>query len=401
MRAFATASYLLYFLAGMGITTAGSVLPQLLNHYHLSYTAGGQLVFLGSAGFIIGVPLSAYLSKFLREKTILSAGATLMALSQFGLLVLPPAGFVFCFNFLNGIGAASLETVVATLMMEVFVGRRAVAMSYLEVSFGLGALLAPLIASFFIAQGAWHFIFLATGTVGLSAAIVWRFISFSKEETDESKAMDADTPISPALTSKMAKRLMLILFVFMIFMYTGIEGSLNNFLSSVFIQYLDAVPYFASMSIGVFWVSMVAGRIGTGWIIRKVTYSQYLFWSIAGSLAALVVFILAQNAVAGYGLVIILGLSMSGIYSITMVYANHSLPGLARLVTSLITGFAGLGSAIFPGIVGYTIDQEGMASALWLIVCFAGMYAAALLIILAIHAKANKKVAFQKVANES
>ena len=33
---------------------------------------------------------------------------------------------------------------------------------------------------------------------------------------------------------------------------------------------------------------------------------------------------------------------MSGIYSITMVYANHTFTGSARIVTSLITGFQGL-----------------------------------------------------------
>lgn len=324
-----------------------------------------------------------------------------MSLSQIVMLMLPPAGFIFCFNFLNGIGAASLETVVATLMIEMFVGRRAVAMSYLEVSFGIGALLAPLIASILIAHGGWHFVFLVTGGVGLIASIVWRFISFSKEESDQSKAMDAETPNAAILASKSTKRVILILFVLMIFMYTGIEGSLNNFLASVFIHFLGAAPYFASLSIGIFWVSMVIGRIGTGWIIRKVTYSRYLLWSIVGSLITLVVFILVKNAFAGYGLVIVLGFAMSGIYSITMVYANHSLPGLARLVTSLITGFAGFGSAVFPGIVGYAIDHAGMASALWLIVCFAGIYAASLVLIFAIYSKAGKKATYTKVVNET
>lgn len=390
MRQFAFASYLLYFLAGMVITTVGSVLPQLLAHYHLSYTVGGQLVFVGSAGFIIGVPLSTVLLSRLSEKNLLSIAAAIVSVAQLGILLLPSERWVFALNFIDGIGAATIETIVATLMMEVFVGRRAVAMSYLEVSFGLGALLMPIIASLLIAHDAWRFVFLVTGCLGAVLAIVWQMISFSKEDVDVGHTLDAQSPALPNINSKTAKSLMLFLFAFMIFMYTGVEGSLNNFLSSIFIKYLGEVPYYASLSIGIFWTAMVVGRIATGWIIRKVTYSRYLFWSIAGTLAVLVSFILLKNSLVGYALVMVLGLAMSGIYSITMVYANHTLPGLARLVTTLITGFAGLGGAVFPALIGFTMDNAGIGTALWLIVGLAGLYTAALLMIFGLHIKWRK-----------
>lgn len=390
MRQFAFASYLLYFLAGMVITTVGSVLPQLLAHYHLSYTVGGQLVFVGSAGFIIGVPLSTVLLSRLSEKNLLSIAAAIVSVAQLGILLLPSERWVFALNFIDGIGAATIETIVATLMMEVFVGRRAVAMSYLEVSFGLGALLMPIIASLLIAHDAWRFVFLVTGCLGAVLAIVWQMISFSKEDVDVGNTLDAQSPALPNINSKTAKSLMLFLFAFMIFMYTGVEGSLNNFLSSIFIKYLGEVPYYASLSIGIFWTAMVVGRIATGWIIRKVTYSRYLFWSIAGTLAVLVSFILLKNSLVGYALVMVLGLAMSGIYSITMVYANHTLPGLARLVTTLITGFAGLGGAVFPALIGFTMDNAGIGTALWLIVGLAGLYTAALLMIFGLHIKWRK-----------
>ncbi|MGB8460624.1 MAG: MFS transporter, partial [Priestia megaterium] len=60
MKKFALASYALYLLGGLVITAVGAVLPQLLTHYHVSYTVGGQLVLLGSLGFLIGVPLSSF-----------------------------------------------------------------------------------------------------------------------------------------------------------------------------------------------------------------------------------------------------------------------------------------------------------------------------------------------------
>jgi FHS family glucose/mannose:H+ symporter-like MFS transporter len=177
----------------------------------------------------------------------------------------------------------------------------------------------------------------------------------------------------------------------MIFMYAGVESSLNNFLSSIFITYLKAIPSFASLSIGTFWVAMLAGRIATGWIIRKVTYERYLLFSIIGAIFSLVLFILFKNMLAGYLLLLVLGLAMSGIYSITMVYANHTLSGLsARIVTGFITGFSGLGGAVFPAVIGFAMDRAGIGPALWVIAGFGVMYLAALTGVLVFRASVHR-----------
>lgn len=275
MRSFALTSYLQYFLSGLVITTIGSVMPQLLAHYGLSYTEGGRLVFLGSVGFLIGVPLSSYLMVRMNEKTVLSIAALLIAVAQLGMFMLPSFGLVTLFNFINSIGVAALETIVATLMMEVFVGRRAVVMSYLEVSFGLGALLMPLIASILIANSAWKYSFLFTAALAAAMTVIWRFVAFAKDKADVGEPLDASAPPPQRMTAR-RKWQLLALFGFMIILYSGIEGSLNNFLSSVFIGYLEQVPYYASLSIGIFWTAMVIGRAATGWIIRKMSYGRFL-----------------------------------------------------------------------------------------------------------------------------
>ncbi|MEW4239883.1 MFS transporter [Priestia megaterium] len=392
MKKFALASYALYLLGGLVITAVGSVLPQLLTHYHVSYTVGGQLVLVGSLGFLIGVPLSSFLLGRFSEMNLLTIAALMIALSQIGMLLLPPFEWIIAFNFLNGIGVAALEVVVATLMMEVFIGRRAIVMSYLEVSFGLGALLMPLVASLLISQNSWRFSFFITSVLALLMVVVCKIIPFKKEtvSTSESDASDASSEPAPVLTKNQRWKI-LTLFSVMIFMYTGVESSMNNFLSSIFITYLDVIPSQATLSISVFWVAMLIGRVATGWIIRIVTYERYLFGSIGGTIVSLVLFIVLKEAVAGYILLGFLGLAMSGIYSITMVYANHTFTGSARIVTSLITGFSGLGGAVFPALIGFTMDASGITSALWYITAFACLYLLALCIIFFVQRGAKQK----------
>ncbi|PVC66091.1 MFS transporter [Priestia megaterium] len=392
MKKFALASYALYLLGGLVITAVGSVLPQLLTHYHVSYTVGGQLVLLGSLGFLIGVPLSSFLLGRFSEMNLLTIAALMIALSQIGMLLLPPFEWIIAFNFLNGIGVAALEVVVATLMMEVFIGRRAIVMSYLEVSFGLGALLMPLIASLLISQNSWRYSFFITSILALLMVVVCKMIPFKKEtvSTSESGASDANSEPAPVLAKNQRWKI-LALFSVMIFMYAGVESSMNNFLSSIFIVYLDVIPSQATLSISVFWVAMLIGRVATGWVIRIVTYERYLFGSIGGTIVSLVLFILLKEAVAGYILLAFLGLAMSGIYSITMVYANHTFTGSARIVTSLITGFSGLGGAVFPALIGFTMDASGITSALWYITAFACLYLLALCIIFFVQRGAKQK----------
>ncbi|MEB4856887.1 MFS transporter [Priestia megaterium] len=392
MKKFALASYALYLLGGLVITAVGSVLPQLLTHYHVSYTVGGQLVLVGSLGFLIGVPLSSFLLGRFSEMNLLTIAALMIALSQIGMLLLPPFEWIIAFNFLNGIGVAALEVVVATLMMEVFIGRRAIVMSYLEVSFGLGALLMPLVASLLISQNSWRFSFFITSVLALLMIVVCKIIPFKKEtvSTSESDASDASSEPAPVLTKNQRWKI-LTLFSVMIFMYAGVESSMNNFLSSIFITYLDVIPSQATLSISVFWVAMLIGRGATGWVIRIVTYERYLFGSIGGTIVSLVLFILLKEAVAGYILLGFLGLAMSGIYSITMVYANHTFTGSARIVTSLITGFSGLGGAVFPALIGFTMDVSGITSALWYITAFACLYLLALCIIFFVQRGAKQK----------
>ncbi|MED3883765.1 MFS transporter [Priestia aryabhattai] len=392
MKKFALASYALYLLGGLVITAVGSVLPQLLTHYHVSYTVGGQLVLVGSLGFLIGVPLSSFLLGRFSEMNLLTISALMIALSQIGMLLLPPFEWIIVFNFLNGIGVAALEVVVATLMMEVFIGRRAIVMSYLEVSFGLGALLMPLIASLLISQNSWRYSFFITSILALLMVVVCKMIPFKKEtvSTSESGASDANSEPAPVLAKNQRWKI-LALFSVMIFMYAGVESSMNNFLSSIFIVYLDVIPSQATLSISVFWVAMLIGRVATGWVIRIVTYERYLFGSIGGTIVSLVLFILLKEAVAGYILLAFLGLAMSGIYSITMVYANHTFTGSARIVTSLITGFSGLGGAVFPALIGFTMDASGITSVLWYITAFACLYLLALCIIFFVQRGAKQK----------
>lgn len=356
-------------------------MPQLLHYYHVSYTIGGQLIFIGAMGFLLGVLITSWLNSHFPPKPLLAFAASVIAVAQFSILMLPPLPMVMALYFLNSVGSSSIGIVVATMFLEVFVGRQAVAMSYLEVSFGLGAFTMPILASFFIALDIWRFLFIITAILAVTLAYLSTRISFSKKADQTSAPMDASGAADQKPLPARRKWIVLALFALIIFLYGGLEGSLNNFMSSIFINYLNVVAYYASISVGIFWAAMVIGRALTGVIIRRITYSRYLMMNICGAILSLVLFIIVKNALIGYFFVATLGLMMSGIYSITLVYANYSIPNSAHLVTPIISGLAGLGMALFPAFTGFSIDRAGMTATLWYIVGIAACYLVLLLVI--------------------
>jgi FHS family glucose/mannose:H+ symporter-like MFS transporter len=163
------------------------------------------------------------------------------------------------------------------------------------------------------------------------------------------------------------RRWLLTLFLAMIFLYVGVESSVSSFFPSIFIPYFHEAPAVASLSVATFWTAMVLGRGATGWVVQRVSYGRFLFWSIAGTVALFASLAITAVASLAYVEVFLLGLCMSGIFSITLVFANHAIPGAARLVTSLVTVFAGLGGAIIPPLTGFTLDHATPASAIWVI----------------------------------
>lgn len=371
MNRFLWASYGMYFLGGMTSVFFGAILSELLSYYHATYTSGGFLILLQSIGFIVGVPLAASCMRRFHYRFVLTGSALAVVLAQIGIAFLPPYFWLGLFVICNGIGASSLETAVASYVMEIFVGRRAIYMSRLEVAFGLGALCMPAIESALIALGFWRFSSLLIGGFALILAMIWQTVSISKESFEvNSSDRDAHSAEAPVFKGNFPKYTILVLFLFMIFVYVGIEGSLNSFLPAIFKVSLKSNPYFASLSTTVFWIAMLCGRLMIGWIVRRVSYEGYLMGSIL--IATVFILLLTQIHTIGVSYILIfgLGLGMSALYSITMVYANHTFPGMERMVTSAVTAFAGVGGAVFPFLIGFVMDHYLPEQVMWMMVGF-------------------------------
>lgn len=368
MRSFFPNAFLMYVLNGLSTVVLGAVLPVMLLHYHASYIVGGQVMLCQFIGFLAGVGVASSAIHRIGYRATLVTASVAMGLGELLTGTLPPLPVVAVLCFLNGFGLGAMQTTIAASVMEWYEGRRAVVMSRLEVAFGLGALLMPLFASWLLAIGQWPYAFTVPGGVALAFGAMWLSVRLDGRGAGGAGPGDAHSG-----RSEMTRRtgvVVLTLFLVMTFLYVGIESAMNGFLPVIFIAYLHASASTASLTITVFWSSMVMGRTLTGRIVRKVPYARFLLWSISLAVVLLMGLTAWRDTAFFYIMIFLVGLAMSSIFALIMVFANHTFAGRTRLITSLVTAFAGLGGAALPVAVGWLMDTLPVVAVVWSIALF-------------------------------
>lgn len=356
-----------YLLTGCTHVIFGAVLPELLAHYDHSYSGGGLLVFLEFGGFLLGVlAMPALIRRLSRRRTITMAFLFLF-IAMVAIALLPPWSFVICLTFIAGVAFGLVESSISTFVLIAAKDQQAVAFSKLEVFFGLGALVMPLVSSLLIAGGLWKYAFVLLGISALATGIIWSKLSLGEHDellahkADKSKKVDQ----VPVLSRSSLLFLCLLMIVF--FLYVGMENTIVNFLPSIFKDQLHASSSISTLAVTAYWVAMVVGRLFAGVLAEKMTYFRYLAVSFAGSLLTVLVWVFSTNLWSSFAVILLLGLFMSGMFAVALIYANQLLPGRTEQTTSALIAAGGLGGSILPLGVGWGMDHFHVGVSIWFV----------------------------------
>ncbi|MFC3254299.1 MFS transporter [Paenibacillus sepulcri] len=369
-----------YLLVGLSTVVFGSLLSEVLHVYGRSFGDGGQLIFAQFAGFLAGVLLVPFGLRHLGYRKILTAAFLLLLIAHTILYSQPHWSILFVSLIINGFGFGTAQTAVGTLLLESMGHRKAIVMSRLEVSFGIGALVMPILSGLFISRQSAFASFAVIAVLALMMALIWGMQSFKSAVYQDTAATDAHTE---AGTAKMMELLVLLSFIFI---YVGLETSVINFLPSLFAERLGLSNASAALSVSFFWTSMIAGRLLSGYIAEKTGYMRFLLAGTFGALVALCGMAAISKIIAVFAFVLMLGLFLAGIFAIAIVYASRLFPHNTRRTTSILIASGGIGGAVLPLLVGRSMDYFQPALTIWLL---AGCALCMLALLLAL--KPNKK----------
>lgn len=371
-------SSLSYLLIGLAHVVMGSLLPVLLDHYGRDYSEGGRLIFSQFAGFLVGVLCAPFINKRFGKRGGIITATVLLLIAESIFIFLPPWGWMYAVGVMAGFGFGMIEAVIGTVIIASVTDRTAVAMSRIEVFFGGGALLMPLIAGWLIKAGAWELSFAVVAGFALLTILLWGKLSFG-DRLDQvlSKSPASNARISGEASTGKAKYTglsipALLLFIVFFFLYVGTEMSLVNFLPSILIEKWGVTKSDAAFSVTCFWLAMTAGRLIAGFLAEKIGYRAYVLGGCTFSAVLLAVFPLAGEVWAAFGLILLLGLFMSGLFSIALVFANKLMPGTEESTPSLLIAAGGVGGACLPLLTGWAMDHLTVNQSAWMLAAAAG-----------------------------
>ncbi|WP_449599956.1 MFS transporter [Paenibacillus sp. Marseille-Q9583] len=367
-----------YFVIGLAHVVLGSILPVLLQHYDQNYSAGGQLIFSQFAGFLAGVLVSPLLNRRFGKRGGIIIATALLLTAEIAYAFLPPWEWMYVIAVAAGFGFGMIEAVIGTIIIGAVTEGTAIAMSRLEVLFGIGALVMPLIASPLIATGAWRLAFLIVAGFSLLSLILWGRGHFGNlqrilDERAPSKvsASAHSSQSSTQLPYKGKQWILLCIFILFFFLYVGTEMSLVNFMPAIFIAKLGMTESAAALTVTFFWLAMSTGRLFAGVIAEKISYRVYILSSCLLTLLLLALFPFTENRLAAFIVLMLLGLFMSGIFSIALVFSSKMLPGAEESTPSIMIAAGGVGGALLPLFMGWSMDHLKVAQTAGLLAGFA------------------------------
>lgn len=381
-----------YLLIGLAHVVVGSIMPDLLLHYGKDYSAGGSLIFAQFAGFLIGVLVSPLLISKFGKRTGLLIAIGLLCLAELFYTMLPPWEWMYVVGSVAGFGFGMIEAVIGTLIIVAITEGTAIAMSRLEVFFGIGALVMPLLAGWLIQADLWRYSFLIVCMTAFIMFIFWVKRNFGELNKLLDSKEEAKKEKKSLLSQYQGVRgLLLIVFIVFFFLYVGMEMSFVNFLPSLLIEKLGTDKSTAAFSVTLYWIAVTIGRIFAGFIAEKISYSRYVVWSCVTSFTLISLFALVNGITMMTVLILLIGLFLSGLFSIALVFANKLLPGSEESTPSILIASGGVGGAVLPLLMGKSMDFGGADFSTWMLAGFTAaltLLGIAAMIIQRFHVKA-------------
>ena len=330
-----------FMLVGLSIVALGPALTELRERSGSDIGSIGVLFSAQAVGYIIGSLGAGPLLDRLPGHRVFAGSLTLLGI---GLAAVPSvrslSGLIIVFAIM-GIGASGVDVGANVLLIwdrGAAVGR---SMNLLHLSFGVGALIAPLVVRLSLD--------LTTRVAGLLALClaIWalgipapRFVAEPREEH------------GPTTNTVLA------LGTFFFIMYVGLEVGFAGWVTT----YGEEIGFStdgATWLTTTFWVTFIVGRVGATLASERVLPKHVIAGSIVLTVIGAAVLVVSGGAPTPTWIgTVLLGFGMAAQFPAMMTYLERrfSVTGTA---TALFVSGAGIGQLLFPWMIGRWFDARG------------------------------------------
>ncbi|OJT07476.1 Bypass of stop codon protein 6 [Trametes pubescens] len=354
------------FVNGWNDATTGPMLPRIQEKYNIGFAVVSLIFVFGAAGFLGGALANVYLTDRFGFGKVLFLGS----LCQVGAyVVLAPAGPfpLICFAYFVIGFTLSIQVAQATGYVASLKKDSNAKMGYLHGTYGLGALLSPLVATEFAKSPkywSFHYI-ISAGLYVVNTTVLWYVFRGKRQEeimADEGEASsDSDGVSSNKFRQMIGNKDVHFLSVFAL-IYVGVEVTMGGWSVTYILEQRHGSSNAGYISSG-FFGGIMLGRVLLLWFNQKIGERRalFLYVTLVIGLEATVWVVpsLVGNAVA----VSLVGLFLGPMFPILMNHSTTILPRwLLTACAGYIAGAGQAGSAVLPFITGVLASKFGITT---------------------------------------
>jgi FHS family glucose/mannose:H+ symporter-like MFS transporter len=339
-------------LFGVVMISLGSILPEVTEKFKLNDVNTGFLLTLLPSGILAGSLVFGPLVDWLSYKRILIAGSLFTLLGIEGIVFSDLLILLHLSVFCIGLGGGILNGITNALVSEISSDDHSANLSLLGVFFGVGALGTPVLFGFFKGVYSFETIFALIGAFIVLPILFFLIIQFP------SSAKTKGLPLKEGL--KMVRDPMLLLFGFILFFQSGIEGLTNNWTTTYLETVKEVEASTALFILSSFVGALTIARIVLGKILR--IFNPLKVMSISFTIAIVGGFYLIYghsyfHLITG---MVAIGLGLAAGFPVILGYIGQLYKHLSGTAFGIVITIALIGNVIANYVMGMVSQQYGI-----------------------------------------
>ncbi|KIJ36995.1 hypothetical protein M422DRAFT_232201 [Sphaerobolus stellatus SS14] len=350
------------FLLGFQDGTLGPLIPVIQRVYHVDFKIVSLNYVFGCIGLVAGALINIQIGQRVGFGKMILAGAILQMIGYCILAPAPPFPVLLLGQTIVGLGEA-LQNIQSNTFVAAF--GSSTKLGLFHGIYGIGALIAPLIATQFAQMPRWSFHWLVG--VALAAINVVLLASVFRLR-DRNELIEEPTLVTNGEQNKKVKwKEVLSLrsvntLAFFIFVYCGVEFTLGAWVVTFIIDQRHGSANSGYISSG-FFAGLMVGRFSLIWVNNKIGTRKvmFLYAFLALGLEFTIWFI--PNLIGNAASISLIGLFMGPMFPLIMGHAQKIIP--TRLLSGSISWICGLGTvgvSSLPFVEGAIANKFGIGS---------------------------------------
>lgn len=353
--------FLAFFVFGFTDNLKGPTLPSMLAELHITYGTGGNIFFGEYLGFLIATLVTGILADRFGLKSVILLAGIFLGIGVSGYSFFQSVILLSGSLFVLGLGLGALELGPNAIIVSLHRERKGLYLNLMAVLHGLGSLVAPLFAGWFLNIGiSWRMIY--RWDILLIALFFLLFIFLRFPKAEEKPQLDFRHIPQIAFKGQLPW------FYIAITFYVAVEIGMASWLVT-FLQEIRNAPVMQSnQSLSLFFAMLMAGRLLGGFFVQRLGYLRSILFMTLGGLLCIMAGLFGPKEY--FFLLPVTGFFLSIMFPTLTAAVSDTHTENANTILGVLFTFAGLGGVIGPWLIGWGSDLFGLQMGFSIIVAF-------------------------------